>query len=183
MSAARQAAEAAFATPELRPPPTLEVQITVRRTREAPAPKLETPQSSPDAPSVSRGSRVFRIESAQTAGLPEAVSATNALLHEESLRNHGPSPRTAAPLSRAVDNRRPGPVLHLVQTLDAPSEPEQTRPRLDLLAAELARVGTVLDEIKQAQSLKFVANPFAREWERLWRVAAEIRQDIKTQWR
>jgi hypothetical protein len=195
MSAARQAAEAAFAAPELRPPQPGEVQITVRRARGAEIPQSEpglkperqaTPCSS-DAPLAAKGPRVFRIETLQTPRSQEAPAAVNTLAHEDALRDHPPKPPTTSKRRRRATHMQPGPVLHVVHTLAVRSEPEPepepTRPRLDLMAAELAQIGKVLDQAKHAESLQFIAPGFGRVWDRLGRRVQQLQHDIHMQTR
>jgi hypothetical protein len=197
MSAARQAAEAAFAAPELRSPQAVEVQVTVRRARAAEIPQSEpelnperqATQGSPGMPMPAKGSRVFRVKGAQTPRAQEAPAAVNALLHEDALRDRSPMPRTTSQKRRMANHMRPGPVLHVVHALAVRSEPEpepepeQARPRLDLMAAELVQIGKVLDQAKRAESLQFIAPGFGREWDRLGRRVEQIQHDIHMQTR
>jgi hypothetical protein len=191
MSAARLAAEAAFAAPALRPPQPVEVQITLRRARGAEVPPFEpelqpksrASQTSADTPSAAKAPRVFRVETAQTPRSQETAPAGNGLPHEDALRDRSLKPQTTSQKRRKAKHMQPGPVLHVVHTLAVPGEAEQARPRLDLMAAELVRIGKVLDEAKRAESLRFVPSGFSLEWERLWCRAENIHQYIKTQWR
>jgi hypothetical protein len=75
-------------------------------------------------------------------------------------------------------------VVHALAVRGEPEpEPEQARPRLDLMAAELVQIGKVLDQAKRAESLQFIAPGFGREWDRLGRRVEQIQHDIHMQTR
>jgi hypothetical protein len=200
MSAARLAAEAAFAAPEFRAEQPPLVPITTRQMRwtdapglapvpepeneQTPAPKAQplAVESDPNAPPQARAPRVFRIETAPKLPSNDALAAAAATPPADPWPGRGPTAHPGPRSRRKASHRQPGPVLHVVHPPAVPSEPEAPRPRLDLLRAELANIGTVLDEAQRASSLQFVATNVSGEWERIWRKGEGIYLDIKKLW-
>jgi hypothetical protein len=204
-SAARLAAEAAFAAPEFRAEEQQAVPITTRQVRwtdapghaEGPEPDQQqqsqqdqapeaNPQpfeSDPNTPPAARAPRVFRVETTPKPPSDDALAAATALPSEDALQNRGGTSPFAPKTRRKASHRQPGPVVHVVHAPAVQNEAEEDRPRLDLMRAELARIAAVLDEAKRAESLQFVAPNFAWEWERIWRKGEGICRDIKGLWR
>ncbi len=190
-SAARLAAEAAFAAPDLRPEEAPVVPITTRQVRwtdaatpaEGPAPDQQQQsqqdqapeanrqplENEPNTPPVARAPRVFRIEATPKPPSDDAPAAATASPSADPLQGLGAASPFPPRTRRKASHRQPGPVVHVVHAPVVQNEPEGERPRLDLMRAELARIGAVLDEAKLAESLQFVAPNFAWEWERIWR--------------
>lgn len=183
-SAARLAAEAAFAAPQVRSLPQTSAQVIVRRTRSASLAGKPKPEAG-DGPTIetaARGARVFRVEAAPTsrsarAGIAVEPSPTEASTHSSSLPVHAP----ASPNGRRIAaDKRPGPVSHVIL---APSEREREaeapQPRLDLLLGELERVTPVLEFIARAQAFSLVNERIAREWLRLSRKVDKLHEQIR----
>jgi hypothetical protein len=186
-SAARLAAEAAFVPAQFHTPQPTQAQVVVKRTRTA-AP-VEPAQAKFENPLVTQatgqGPRVFRVQAAAThlpSQSPPAVDPNPRLSASLPHGNHS----TAQPATRsrrtALD-KKPGLVLHVVHSIPQRPDPENEQPQWRVWAAELGRIGTVLDDIKRAQSLTFIDDSFATEWRRLSRVANALRLEMKTQLR
>jgi hypothetical protein len=189
MSAARLAAEAAFAAPPLfsTPSPTQSTSalVTVRRARGtalAPAADEETDTAgeSGHASSPVKGPRVFRVDAPVLVATAADASRQPSTWQADEAVPISSSPiwPTAPRLRRSSTHKRPGPVLHVVHALP----PRQELPLLPLLAltAQLARVEPVLADIRFAQALRLMDNNQASEWQRLGRVADDIRQALQT---
>ncbi len=185
-SAARLAAEAAFAAPQVRSLAQPSAQVIVRRTRSASLAVEPTPEAShrPTIELTAKSARVFRVEAAPTSQSVEPGSATLPPKTEGSTRSGSlPAQARAIPHPRRIGtDKRPGPVLHVVP---APSEPrreaEVPQPRLALLTAELDRVTPVLETIARAQAFSLVDERFAREWMRLSRKVERLHAQIRAQ--
>ena len=169
-SQAWAAAQAAFAAPHQPRPSELAPLVVVKRSRvagaiEGPRPVVALPSS--DAPiddKDNKGPRVFRVEAAAA----EPVLTPPAPPQEQ--------PAEAAPLRRrrrVADHMKPGPVVLAFQAPPAASAPppRQAREPADLagpwqglsaveartLRTLLARLEPVLEDIRRAQSLQFLA--------------------------
>jgi hypothetical protein len=172
MSAARLAAEAAFAAPLFSAPPaSAPAQVTVRRARgpglaTAVADDVDTSSAGPSDSSTAKGPRVFRIDAAPSAvtlvaddlPTPTAWQGDDAVVSRPTSR-----------LRRTATDKRPGPVLHVVHTL--PSRQVTSLQPLGALTTQLALLEPVLADIQHAQAFQFVDNSQASEWQRLGRVA------------
>jgi hypothetical protein len=171
-SAARLAAEAAFAaTPKHSAPPSL-THITVRRRRLAsdlpPAQVGVGPPANTTVTPEPQQPRVFRVDARDAR--PIAV--------KEQTRPHrpqtseAPGPRdVAAPAARrrrTAVNKRPGPVVVVTHAV-GPMAPADAGPglKLDQLRISLASVGPVLDAIARAQSFRFDVGHFDTAWQSL----------------
>lgn len=183
-SAARLAAEAAFAAPQvvvLAQQPA--AKVMVRRTRSASLAAEPPPEPTHGAAIelTPKSARVFRVEAAPKAPSVEACSASSPPQAEESTLSAGSLVKAPAiPKPRRIGtDKRPGPVLHVV----APSEPtrpvEVRPPRLDWLAGELGRVTPVLEGIARAQAFTLVDERCAREWMRLSRKVDRLLAQIR----
>jgi len=193
MSAARQAAEAAFAAPRLHPAPPTQAQVTVRRDRLAAgaAPGAEpaaADNAGPATEPAGKSPRVFRVELARAPQPVETAPAALAPLPARprppaaATRNGGPAVVAAAGQPRRIaTDRRPGPVLHVVHAA-RPALPqraaEQAAPEMHTLVAELARVGQVLQSIGDVQALRFIDDRFADAWNRLSRTADDLHVEL-----
>lgn len=169
MSAARRAAEAAFAGATRQPAPSRETKVIVRSARlvrRAETPQVTDGMSAPTQP-ASRAPRVFRIDGTGATFQPE-VPATE-----------------AAPRSRRVaSDRRPGPVLHVVHAVPpSPDVASMTVAQLKTVIAELALVEPVLALIQRAQAFRAIDDRFAREWLRLARRADAIQGKLRARLR
>lgn len=170
MSAARLAAEAAFAGPRDPAPPAHLAQVIVRRDRLA-DPAGERPADTgagvaPDA--AAKGPRVFLVEGVRNPAPNDGPPADTAMT--------GAVPRSR----RIASDRRPGPVLHRVHATPLPQRPpEGSAAVLDVLRSRLADLGQLLLAVERAQSFQFVDQRFELEWQRLSRKAHGIRQELQ----
>ena len=181
MSAARLAAEAAFAAP---PPPSAspeQVQVTVRRTRlTAPVAELAAVDNThPAVEPTRKAPRVFTLEAAQAPRQPDALLGVQPLPlplpPAASIRSDSPAADAKARSRRIAIDKRPGPVLHVLHSVPPQTRPaELAPPRLATLIDELARVGPVLESIAQAQSFRFMDDRFAKEWQQLSQRADDL---------
>ncbi len=146
LSAARLEAEAAFAAPQLRLTPAIQAQVTVRRTRLLVVPEKEVAGDAPAAEPAAKSPRVFRVEAAHSA--------------ESALAGPALQPPVTKRRRRAAVGKAPGEVFHVVRAQPAV-------PALAFLVAELASVAPVLDLIRRAQSLWFIDDRLAKDWQRL----------------
>jgi hypothetical protein len=184
MSAARLAAEAAFAAPQYQPPPTAQAQITVRRMRPRDLPSVvAASDSTAAAESQTKGPRVFRLTAAKPSPLvgvqPNPSTSKQASVVDrdgDKLRPHSRPRRQAA-------YKKPGPVLHVVHTLPARPEPQDKVPHFDSLAAQVQHIGVLLETAKRASKFRIVETSSTQEWQRLAKIASDIRREIKTQLR
>ena len=211
-SAARLAAEAAFAAPVFNAAPTAQTQITIRRTRAAePFRRAQTDgDTTPASPMTRQGPRVFRVQAAQTvqpaqpANLPASFEGRS--LADMRSGDHADI-QTVPPTRCMTASRRPGPVVHLVHPVSNRCEPDQgnehvpevepeieteinahkAQPQWAALTAELARIGLVLEQIKRAQSFKLIDDEFAdhitREWGQISCSTEGLRLEIENQLR
>ena len=185
-SAARLAAEAAFAAPQVRSLVQPLAQVTVRRTRSASV-AVEPPPEASDSPTIeptARGPRVFKVEAAPIspsveAGLATLPPPTEGSTHSDSLPAHAP----ATPSERRIaTDKRPGPVLHVVHAPPKRQrESEVLQRQLELLTSGLDRVKPVLETIARAQAFSLVDERFAREWMRLSQKVDRLRAQIRAQ--
>lgn len=181
MSAARLAAEAAFAPPQARSAPSNEPLVIVKRAR-------VLAQAGPSLVAQTAGP-ARQAEAIEDRDKPPRV-----------FRVHKPSDPTECPPAdpgqparrrrRKPPEQRPGAVvLRVVQTpADAPStraaDPQGADrpdrwPRYATIEA-LAAVGPVLDAIARAQAFQFIDERYALEWERLSRKAERLREDLQS---
>jgi hypothetical protein len=174
MSAARQTAEAAFAGVPRHPTSSREAEVIVRavrraRTAEPPPAVADTSAASQAA---SRAPRVFRIEGAR-AQAPAA-----------SARSDRPVPEAVPRSRRVASDRRPGPVLHMVQAVSpGPEATGMTVAQLKTVIAELALVEPVLELIRRAQAFRVIDDRFDREWLRLAQRADMIQGKLRARLR
>jgi len=187
MSAARLAAEAAFAGPRLALAPPPPAQVVVRRARlaaDAVEPVAKQPGdigNSPAPDPVGKGPRVFRIQAAQgmTAQDAAATNAHQARVQRSSMPADGPAAGVGPRSRRIGSDKRPGPVLHKVHTLPVLQRPDEgSATELDRLRARLAAVGQLLSTIGAAPSFQAVDEHFALEWQRLSLKADDIQRDL-----
>ena len=187
VSAARLAAEAAFAAPTFQPTAHTPALVTVRRARlgmvarqadgDDARPTSGTPPSSHPASDdrsfadvMGKAPRVFRLETARSASTAPAAVAT--------------LPVVAKRQRRTAPDKRPGQVLHVVHMQPQPPQPPMAttaaaRP-LTLLAA-LARVAPVLDAIQHAQSFSLLDERFEQAWQRLLKQADQLLAQLRSQ--
>lgn len=174
MSAARLAAEAAFAAPaQPEPPPQAPAQVTLRRSRlaggldEAAGGGVASPSGMPPE---AAGPRVFRVVAAPSAFA--LALAPRALLD-------GSAAPPAVPRKRRVRaEQRPSPVV-VVQVATAPAAPLQP----EALRAELQRAGALLEVAARAQAFHIDPHAFDRDWQRLSRRADELLKELQAQQR
>jgi hypothetical protein len=181
-SAARLAAEAAFAAPQVQPL----AQVTVRRTRSASV-AVEPPPEASDSLTIeptARSARVFRVEAAPIspsveAGLATLPPPTEGSTYSGTLPAHATEP----PRERRIATyKRPGPVLHVVHAPpERQRESEVLQRQLELLTSGLDRVKPVLETIARAQAFSLVDERFAREWMRLSKKVDRLRAQIRAQ--
>jgi hypothetical protein len=185
-SAARLAAEAAFAAPQVRSLAQPLAQVTVRRTRSASV-AVEPPLEASDSPTIeptARGARVFRVEAAPIspsveAGLATLPPPTEGSTHSDSLPAEAPAIRRPR---RIATDKRPGPVSHVVHAPPKRQrESEVLQRQLDLLTSGLDRVKPVLETIARAQAFSLVDERFVREWMRLSQKLDRLRAQIRAQ--
>jgi hypothetical protein len=180
MSAARLAAEAAFAPAPVHdaPPLLLPAQVVVRRARGAPltlAAAAATDSAGPSAASSTKGPRVFRVEAAAS---PIALADDHPRWPATTNGHDGVAHMPTSRPRRTAADKRPGPVLHVVHALPARPEPAPQAQRLDELTVQLARLEPVLADIRRAQAFRLVDESCAREWQRLSGVADDIRRAL-----
>lgn len=182
MSAARMAAEEAFAPPPVRGAPSNEPLVIVRRARALavaqPSAAETAAPSSPAAAAQGRDKppRVFRVNKPADPAEAPADEATASLTVRRRRRKpaeqrpgavvlHVVQPRAASPTAGPTDRQDPG-------------HPDRW-PRFVTIEA-LAAVGPLLDEIARAQAFQFIDERYSLEWERLSRKADRLHQDLKT---
>ena len=184
--AARLAAEAVFAAPQVRSLVQPLAQVTVRRTRSASV-AVEPPPEASDSPTIeptARCPRVFKVEAAPIspsveAGLATLPPPTERSTHSDSLPAEAPAIRRPR---RIATDKRPGPVLHVIQAPpERKLEAEVPQPRLDFLTGKLDRVTPVLETIARAQAFSLFDERFAREWLRLSQKVDRLHAQIRAQ--
>ena len=193
-SAARLAAEAAFALPRISSLPVQPTQVSVRRSRSAGLAVKPTPIPAPtpvgnggsDFELTVKGARVFRVEAVPTPQPVEATCAGVPLPNETSKHQGNLPDQVHANSRRIASDKRPRPVLHLIHALpellpERQTEAEAPQPRLGLLIGELQRVTPALEMIARAQAFSLVDERMAREWQRLSRQLDELHAKILTQ--
>ena len=178
MSAARLAAEAAFAAPTLQPTSAPVTQITVRKRRTAslePAPAQAQALAAVDPhaeEALSAGPRTFRVEVVKEQGTEEAQGPAEADAADADARGWR---------SRRAHQQRPGPVTHTV--LELPARPVE--PSVQQLKAELAEVGPVLEGIQRAQDTVFIDRVADTAWQelssRVDALSLEVQQQLTQQ--
>lgn len=166
-SAARLAAEAAFAGPTFSVIRNGQTQVTVRRARNLA--RLERPaQVSPPAAEhpVAKGPRVFRIDSAR---VHTSAPTEPAPQHQpgQTTDTQALPPKTRR---RRAPEQRPGPVVRVVP---APAPKSRT------LVASLAQVTPILTAIEKAQLLQFIDSSFEGHYQRLSRQADVLLKQLK----
>lgn len=167
MSTARLAAEAAFAAPPRVAPPSGRPQITVRRARgAAPAPPVAQDDGPPEVAAANKSPRVFRVDAARAAEPGRAAG------------DEVPTPVPVPPRRRHGTDRRPGPVVRLVQPLPASADDQPTARQLAAMAATLAGIDPVLRAIERAQSFVFIDGRFADAWQALAERASALRAGL-----
>ena len=187
-SAARLAAEAAFAPPQVYPVPTSQAQVSVRRSRStclaaAPVPESQLESSTQQ---LTKSSRVFRVQAEPTPhstapSLAATTPTTEGPTHNDSLAAKG-SGQTSS--SRIGSDRRPGPgrqVFHAALESQPERQPEvqKPQPRPGVLIAALQGVAPDLEMIAQALEFSLVDERVARQWLRLSRQLDELHEKIR----
>lgn len=177
-SAARLAAEAAFAGPTFSLIQNGQTQITVRRARsfaraERPA---EVSPAAAEQP-VAKGPRVFRIDSARV----HATVSAEAALQPPPVQITDTQPLTPKNRRRRAQEQRSGPVV-LVQVPAKPPTATAASPALrsKILVAGLARVTPILAAIEEAQAFQFIDNRFESHYQRLSRQADLLLNQLKS---
>lgn len=170
-SAARLAAEAAFANLPVVAQPAHPVQIIMRRSRTSSlvAQPAEATRDVPIIETAVKRARVFRVGTASTQSSDEAVPS-------DALPASAPTPNvtsmakaaTASKSRHPGADKRPGPVLRVFQTrFDQPAE-VPSKPQLSAsLIAALAPVAPVLELIARAQTFTVINPTLEVEWLRL----------------
>jgi hypothetical protein len=176
-SAARLAAEAAFTEPQVQKLLLQPTQVIVRRSRSA-SPGIKSIPGDTVAGDIEpavKSARVFRVASSPLSQISEAACADRAsmLVGDAPVQAHG-SPRSR----RRADDRRPGPVLHVVHALPGRPAAEPAGPRLDYLIEELAKVGPILESIQYAQAFEIRDIGSAAAWEQMSKTAERLRADL-----
>lgn len=190
--AARLAAEAAFALPQVYPLPQQPAQVSVRRNRSAGLAVAPVPEGNLESNTeqLSKSSRVFRVEAAPTpqstaAAFAASATTTAAPSHNDVLATQTPDQPSS---HRIASDKRPGPVMHVIHArpelqpercLDAETPPPP--PRLDVLLAKLQGVTPDLEMIALAQTFTLVDHRLTREWLRLSRQIDELHAKILAQ--
>jgi hypothetical protein len=170
MSAARLAAEAAFAGAQVHTLPLAPTQITTRRNRLA---LLAAPDAADEDSAAADGTekrpRVFRVAAAAPVPAPAPVPATAQAIGVGETTRHAARPR------RLRSDKRSGPILQVLSPLPArPPEPAPSRSDWHLLRLELDRVGQTLQAIQTLVSWRIVDDRLADEWQRMSRQADEL---------
>ena len=190
MSAARMAAEAAFAAPQFSLGPNFKAQITVRRAR-VPAsaqPAAAEPSPPTDEP-IGKRPRVFKVEAARDHHTLQAEPAPGTPVN---LADHRQADTPKQRKRRPADHKRPGPVvlvhspppplpfqlIQLIQPLQ-PSKPHKAAPRSEALLAGLEKITPTLAAIEQAQSYWFIDNRFDSHYQRLSKQADELLKQLR----
>lgn len=188
-SAARLAAEAAFACPQVSASPSHPAQVSVRRMRSAsltvtPAPEGQAVIASKQ---LTKEPRVFRLDAVLTPPSLELLAALPAMAeaapHSAIL---AAQTHDQAVSHRIASDKRPGPVRHVIHALpellvDQRGDPEARQPQLRMLMAELQAVSPDLAIIAQAQAFSLVDERLAREWQRLSRQLDELHVKVVAQ--
>jgi hypothetical protein len=173
MSAARLAAEAAFSAP---PSPATATdapaQVTLRKSRwvlgtdelAAGNTNGDAAGNAAGAASAGKSARVFRVNA-------EPVAVVNRV-HETA---------SAVPRTRRLDaDKRPGPVVHLVQALPAREAVAlMPAPSPQAMRAELHQVGLLLQAAERASALRFDVDSPAQEWQRLSQKIDSLQRDLE----
>lgn len=173
-SAARLAAEAAFALPETSAWPQQPAQVSVRRARFASLVQPPSPEGE-DGPTTElaiKGSRVFRVEA--EAAAPVVNTLDPAL---------PPAPSPAHPTERRIaSDKRPGPVSHVVHALpERQPEAATLQRRLGLLWGDLQGVMPDLGLIAHAQAFSLVDEHLTDEWLHLSEQVDALHAQIQNQ--
>jgi hypothetical protein len=173
------AAEAAFAGPTFSVIQNGQTHITVRRTRNfaRAEPPAETSPAAAENP-VTKGPRVFRIDS---SGAYTSVPTEPAPQSQPGQTDDTQPLLLKTPKRRASD-RRPGPVVLLVQehATPGPTPAIAPTPRPKTLLASLAQVKPILAAIKKAQSLQFIDSRFEEHYQRLSKQADVLLDQLKS---
>lgn len=182
MSAARLAAEAAFATfpsSEPRGTPASTAQVTVRRARlAAAAPVLATAAGhrSDEQPAGEKSPRVFIIPAAPAAATTAGLPMQQGLATTETSRSSGTQQRKR----RVAAEKRPGQVVVLMSaTPRTVSTPLAPAPGWASLNAAMVGLTPLLEAISHAQSLQFIDQSRAHEWQRLAQRAEELMRQLR----
>jgi hypothetical protein len=175
MSAARLAAEAAFAeAPRPPAPPAVAAQVILRRSRLAGATGEPAANERPsEAPaSAEKGARVFRVHTPAAAAplAPPAHVVADAAL-----------PPVVPRARKARADQRPGPVVVVLQAAPAPVAPPPEPPpaRLEDLLAELHRAGDVLAVAERAQAFRVEPEGGTREWHQLAQKIERLKKSLQ----
>ena len=185
MSAARLAAEAAFAGPRSPVSEPVRALVTVRRARLALPPQAAAAGAAEPAAPAAKVQRVFRIDAPREpppqGPLPgpsaaEPVAAATPRAAEAAAP--APPPAVVRRRRRADPDKRPGPVLHVV--VDLPPPP--AAPAAPLQAAQLMEALDALDpllqDIARAQAWRFDGSAFQAEWQRLSQQLDALRAEL-----
>ncbi len=181
VSAARLAAEAAFASPPFSVPQNSQAQITVRRARVIDPAEAASAGSLGGAPALApKAPRVFRIETARSL---ETVPAERArAFWADDLHLNTPSAPAKRRKRRLEDNQRPGPVVVVVQQPPAPRAPKpsvQAAPKLQAWAVHSNRLAAQPAAAQEARSFVFIDDAMAAQWQRLSQRADELRKAVR----
>lgn len=181
MSAARQAAEAAFAAPVQRAPQISEALVTVRKSRHAVAMEghAAAEVALAETESGQRTPRVFRVGPPPATDTGDAKPVSEPMLQGTPRSNVETASRSPPRPRRRNGEKRPGPVLHVVHSQMEPSAARVVEPRLDELMAELTAVGPVLHTTHTAGSLLLVEKRFAADWQRLAQRVDALRKELR----
>lgn len=186
MSAARLAAEAAFAAPNsAQPTAAAAASVVLRRSRlvagQGPAAQHEAAAHEAAATHAAAGknARVFRVQATPTNPFsPEA--AAGAADAEPS----APTPKPPTRARRVGSDKRPGPVLMLVQApVAVAAVVELPTPPLEDLLTQLNLAGQLLQAAERAQSFRLDTDSCAKEWQQLSHKIDSLREDIRSQLR
>jgi hypothetical protein len=181
VSAARLAAEAAFASPQFNSVQNYQAQITVRRARvvaQAEAPETQAIGETPA--DVRKGPRIFRVLATPTDHAVAAESAPE----RERLRAVTPEPVLSKRRRRNVEsNKQPGPVVVVLhqQPSPKPSKPVAVAPKTKAGATGLDAVDPIWAEIQKAQSFRFMDDGTGAQWQRLSQRADDLLKQLRGQ--
>lgn len=181
-SAARLAAEAAFASPSDSDTQNGQAQIIVRRARnlalvERPAEvvSIAVEQSAVKEP------RVFRVDNA----LAQALTPASAAPALSPVQITDTQPTHIKVRRRRAQAQRPGPVV-VVQMpakpapMEAPTPTASPELTFEILKAELACFTPILTAIEKAQAFQFIDNRFDRQYQRLSKQADRLLNQLKS---
>lgn len=189
MSAARLAAEAAFGAPLQVRPPVLQAQVTVRKAR--PLDPSDEPGTAESSPASTEGAtepstkapRIFRVDAVRLAD-PADTPAAEAARSSPAPADNDPPAASVAPRRRRVSpDKRPGPVLHVVQAVPVRKEPQADPLELAGGRAASSRGTPGPATMTNPPAPVFINQRFAAEWQSLSRRVDDLHRQLKARLR